>query len=100
LISLIQPCIFYYKICKQEKYKDQDTQIDILFAPYYFVFKNQALTLILLALSYFSSQYLVYWVLLLFYFFPWSELWELLKSSWQKKRAEKDKKNQHSVMLE
>jgi len=81
LVSLIGPCLFYYKVLKQKKYKEEETQVDLVMASYPFVFRSQAFGLLLIALTYFSNEYVVYWVLLFFYFFPWSELWLWIKGA-------------------
>ena len=89
LVSLIGPCLFYYKVLKHKKYKEEETQIDLLMTPYQFVFRNQALGLLLIALTYFSNEYVVYWVLLFFYFFPWSEFWQWIKTKGSAEEREK-----------
>jgi len=82
VISLFIPVRDYYEIIKQKMYKQEDTQTDLLLNPYYDVFKVQGLMCVLLVVSSLTSEFLVYWVLLFFYFFPWALLWDWLKALW------------------
>jgi len=87
LVAFIPTIQFYYQIYKHKKYTQDDTQEELLLRPYTYVFKDQALMLIIMGLTYFSNQLLTFWALLLFYFFPWSETW-----AWYKFTKAKSKK--------
>jgi len=80
IISLIPALLYYRDIIVKRKYTNDDTQEDLLIAPYLFVFRNQAFMLIIMALTFFSNHFLTYWILLLFYFFPWVETWKWIKA--------------------
>jgi len=80
LVSLIDPSIHYFNSIRQKKYKDAHELTELVYSPYRFVFKSQALMLIAMVLTYFSNDFLTYWALILFYFFPWLESWHWFKS--------------------